>query len=70
MITASCGGFSATCDVKVVSSGLALIPADMRNDARVYTLGGVEVKAENLNPGFYIVTYLRDGVRVSSKIRL
>ncbi len=70
VITASCGGFSATCDVKVVSSGLALIPADMRNDARVYTLGGVEVKAENLNPGFYIVTYLRDGVRVSSKIRL
>ena len=70
VITAACGGFTATCDVEVATNGIALIPADMRNDARVYTLQGIEVKPENLTPGFYIVTFLRDGQRMTSKIRL
>ena len=70
VITAACGEFTATCTVKVLTNGIALIPADMRNEARVYTLQGVEVKPENLTPGFYIVSFLRDGQRVASKIRL
>lgn len=70
VITAACGEFTATCNVEVLTNGIALIPADMRDDARVYTLQGIEVKPENLTPGFYIVTFLRDGQRMTSKIRL
>ncbi len=70
IITARCGDLTATCKVKVETSGLALIPADARADARFYTLQGIEVKAENLTEGFYIARYMQDGKVVSLKIRL
>ena len=68
VITAKCGDLEATCQVKALSS-IDMIFADPSSDARIFNLKGIEVSRDNLSPGFYIITYMENGVQVSKKVR-
>lgn len=46
-----------------------MIFADPSSDARIFNLKGIEVSRDNLSPGFYIITYMENGVQVSKKVR-
>lgn len=69
-ITATCGEKTATCHVMVATDGLSLIPADARKDARFFTVSGIAVNSTNLEPGVYVVRFMKEGKAYSIKIRL